>query len=363
MSTSNVYCIIMAGGIGSRFWPLSRSSKPKQFLDILGTGSSLLQQTFKRVTRFCDPANVYVVTGSIYKDLVLEHIPELSPEQILLEPMRRNTAPCIAYANQVIAKKNPNAIVMVAPSDHLILEPDKFESTIRKAIEFVSKKQALLTIGIKPSRPETGYGYIQVCKQPQKEIPNLFKVKTFTEKPNLELAKVFIESGEFYWNSGMFIWSIQTINEAFEKYLPEVQGLFNNIAHKINTLEQEDSVMHAYADCKNISIDYGILEKADNVYVICSEFGWSDLGTWSSLYQNHNKDENNNAINGSNVMTYNVTGSIISMPNKKLVVVRGLNDFIVADSDNILLICPKQDEQEIKAIQSDVLFEKGDKWV
>jgi mannose-1-phosphate guanylyltransferase len=363
VNQNDIYCVIMAGGIGSRFWPLSRSSKPKQFLDILGTGQSLIQQTYNRLKRFCSPKNIIVVTGTSYKDLVLEHLPEIGSDQVLLEPMRRNTAPCIAFATQIIYKKNPNAIIVVAPSDHLILEPDKFESTIRNAINFASQQEALLTIGIKPSRPETGYGYIQISKKVEKEISNFFKVKTFTEKPNLDLAKVFVDSGEFYWNSGIFIWSIRSILQAFTKHLPEIQSLFNDVSSKLGTPQQNEGVMHVYSDCKNISIDYGILEKADNVYVICSEFGWSDLGTWGSLYQNHSKDENGNAVIGKNVLTYDVTGTIINVPENKLVVVQGLNDYIIAESDNILLICRKDEEQEIKRYQNDVLLEKGERFV
>jgi len=363
MVSKNVYCVIMAGGIGSRFWPLSRSSKPKQFLDILGTGKSLIQQTYQRVTRFCDSENILVVTGTAYRDLVLEHLPELTPDQVLLEPMRRNTAPCIAYANQVIYKRNPNAVVIVAPSDHLILEQDKFEETIRHAIDFASRENALLTIGINPSRPETGYGYIQICNKADKTIPNLFKVKTFTEKPNLELAKVFLESGEFFWNAGIFIWSIKSINKAFEQHLPEIYQLFREVSDKLDTSEQDFGVQHVYAECKNISIDYGILEKADNVYVICSEFGWSDLGTWSSMHQNSTKDTFDNAVVGSNVMTYDVTGSIINVPSNKLVVVQGLKDYIIAEADNILLVCKRNREQDIKRYQNDVLLEKGDKYI
>jgi mannose-1-phosphate guanylyltransferase len=353
----------MAGGIGSRFWPISRANKPKQFLDILGTGSSLIKQTYSRVSKFCIPENIYVVTGSVYKAQVLEHIPTLSPEQVLLEPMRRNTAPCIAFANHKIQKKNPNAIVVVVPSDHLILEQDEFLNTINKAITFAANQNALLTIGIKPSRPDTGYGYIQTAQRAEKSNPNLFKVKTFTEKPNLELAKVFLESGEFYWNSGIFIWSIQSINEAFQKHLPEVQGLFEGMYHKLDTEEQDEAVTSVYSECKNISIDYGILEKANNVYVICSEFGWTDLGTWGSLYQSSTKDDMGNAIVGRNVVTYNVNNSIINVPNDKLVVIQGLDDFIVVESDGVLLICKKQDEQEIKKIQNDVLIEKGDRFI
>lgn len=363
MGAENVYCVIMAGGIGSRFWPLSRSNKPKQFLDILGTGKSLIQQTYQRVTRFCNPENIVVVTGTAYRDLVLEHLPELEASQVLVEPMRRNTAPCIAYANQVISKRNPNAVVIVAPSDHLILEQDKFVDTIRSAVEFASRENALLTIGIKPNRPETGYGYIQICKKADKSIPNLFKVKTFTEKPNLELAKVFLDSGEFFWNAGIFIWSIKSISKAFEQHLPEIHNLFSEVGLKLDTPDQELAVQNIYAECKNISIDYGVLEKAENVYVICSEFGWSDLGTWGSMHQNFSKDSNNNAKHGANIMTYDVTGSIINVPSNKLVVVQGLKDYIIAEADNVLLICQRDHEQEIKRYQNDVLLDKGDEYI
>lgn len=363
VNSKDVFCVIMAGGIGSRFWPLSRTQKPKQFLDILGTGESLLRQTFKRVTKFCELKNVFVVTGKEYKNLVLEQLPELGANQIILEPMRRNTAPCIEYANQKIKAINPNAIVVVAPSDHLVLEQEKFVSTIQTAVNFAANHSALLTIGIKPSRPETGYGYIQTCNLVDKAIPNLFNVKTFTEKPNLELAKIFLESGEFYWNSGIFIWSLENINDAFQKYLPEVHSLFSGITNSLNTVDEEGAVESVYSQCKNISIDYGILEKSDNVYVICSEFGWSDLGTWGSLHQNFSKDKNGNAIVGGNVMAYGVTNSIINVPAEKLVVVEGLDNYIIAEEDNILLICRRESEQDIKTFQNDVLIEKGDKFI
>lgn len=281
MNSNNVYCVIMAGGIGSRFWPLSRTKKPKQFLDILGTGNSLIQQTFKRLTGICPSENIYIVTGKIYRDLVIEQLPEVNPQNILLEPMRRNTAPCIAYANNVIKERNPNAIVIVAPSDHLILEPERFISTIKTAVNFAENNDALLTIGIKPSRPETGFGYIQISGNVEEGTKDMFKVKTFTEKPNLELAKVFVDSGEFYWNAGIFIWSAKAIYEAFGKYLPKVQALFDENLTPIGASDHQESLANIYTECKNVSIDYGILEKADNVYVICSEFGWSDLGTWS----------------------------------------------------------------------------------
>ncbi len=364
MISNDVYCVIMAGGIGSRFWPLSRSSKPKQFIDILGTGSSLIQQTYNRLTRFCKPENILVVTGSKYFDLVKEHLPAIKDSQILLEPMRKNTAPCIAYANQIIYKRNPNAIVVVAPSDHLILEQEKFGLTVNSAIDFATNHDALVTIGLKPSRPETGYGYIQISKRPNKSNQNLYKVKTFTEKPNLELAKVFVESGEFFWNSGIFIWSIKSINRAFEQHLPDIQTPFKELIGELDiSSDNQRAIENIYSDCKNISIDYGILEKADNVFVICSEFGWSDLGTWGSMYQNSTKDNNQNSILSNNVITYDVSGSIINVPNNKLVVIQGLKDYIVAESDNILLICKKENEQDIKQFQNDVLLEKGSKFI
>jgi len=362
MENKDIYCVIMAGGIGSRFWPLSRTSKPKQFIDILGTGKTLLQQTFIRMNKICPAENVLIVTSQIYKDIVLEQLPEISANQVLLEPMRRNTAPCISFANYKIKQKNPNAIVVVAPSDHLILNEDKFIENINEAITFTSKNDALLTLGIKPSRPETGYGYIQVGAAVDKHNPNLKKVKTFTEKPNLELAKVFMESGEFFWNSGIFIWSLKSISSAFEKYLPEVDSLFKDASAHFNSENEKASVDQAYSECRNVSIDYGIMEKADNVYVICSEFGWSDLGTWGSLYTHLNKDTNQNAVIGKNVMLYNSSNTIVNVPDNKLVIIQGLDDYIVVESNDILLVCRKRDEQEIKNFVNDVLMDKGEKY-
>lgn len=358
----DIYCVIMAGGIGSRFWPLSRISRPKQFLDILGTGHTLLQQTFMRMTRICLSENILIVTSQIYKDQVLEQLPEITDSQVLLEPMRRNTAPCISFANYKIKQKNPNAIVIVAPSDHLILNEDKFVETINSAIGFAAKNDALLTLGIKPSKPETGYGYIQVGSAVDKHTPNLKKVKTFTEKPNLELAKVFVESGEFYWNSGLFIWSLTSIMNAFEEHLPEVDGLFKEASSQFGTSSENKSVEAAYSECRNISIDYGVMEKAKDVYVICSEFGWSDLGTWGSLYSHSKKDSKQNSVNGKNVMLYDSTRTLVNVPDKKLVILQGLEDYIVVESDNILLVCKMKDEQEIKKFVSDVLVEKGEKY-
>lgn len=363
MENKNIHCVIMAGGIGSRFWPLSRTSKPKQFIDVLGTGKTLLQQTFARMNRICSSENIIIVTSQIYRDIVLEQLPGISLEQVVLEPMRRNTAPCISFANYKIKQKNPNAIVIVAPSDHLILNEDKFVETINNAIVFAAKNDALLTLGIKPSRPETGYGYIQVGASADKHNHELKKVKTFTEKPNLELANVFVNSGEFYWNSGLFIWSLSSISNAFEKHLPEVNSLFKEVFSQFGTANERTSVERAYSECRNVSIDYGIMEKAENVYVICSEFGWSDLGTWGSLYEHSGKDSNQNAVNGKNVMLYDSKNTIVNVPDSKLVVLQGLDNYIVVESDDILLICRKKDEQDIKKFVSDVLMEKGEKYI
>jgi len=354
----------MAGGVGSRFWPLSRIFNPKQFLDILGTGKTLLQMTFDRLRSLCPIENIYIVTNINYNDLVLSQLPEISQEQVLLEPMRRNTAPCIAYANFKIQKLNPDANIVVAPSDHLILKEKNFIKIIQQGLSFVEKTNSLLTLGIKPNKPETGYGYIQACnKIVDNKIKNLKKVKTFTEKPDYDMAKVFYESGEFYWNSGIFIWSLNSIMDAFETKLPEINSLFNEGVDLYNTKDESEFIMKIYSKCKNISVDYGIMEKAENVYVLCSDFGWTDLGTWGSLYEHLKKDHDGNSIAGKNVFAYNLNNCIINVPNQKLVVLQGLQDYIVVESDNILLVCKKQDEQKIKQFVNDVKIEKGDNYI
>lgn len=360
----NNYCVIMAGGVGSRFWPLSKTNKPKQFLDILGTGRTLLQMTFDRFKTICPVKNIYIVTSIIYKEQILEQLPELTQEQILLEPTRRNTAPCVAYANYKIFNKNPNANIVTAPSDHIILKENEFTKVINEGIEFVSDKNALLTLGIKPSRPETGYGYIQV--NGNKNVTgnkNIYKVKTFTEKPDKNLAKVFYESGEFFWNAGIFIWSLRSIMKAFEDHLPEVDALFNEGLKIFDTEEEAEFISQTYYECKNISIDYGIMEKAENVYVYCSDFGWADLGTWGSLHENSSKDKDENSIIGENVFSYGLENCIVNMPKDKLVVLQGLKDFIIVESDNILLVCKKDDEQEIKRYVNDIKLKLGDKFL
>ncbi|MFO7843744.1 MAG: sugar phosphate nucleotidyltransferase [Bacteroidales bacterium] len=360
----NNYCVIMAGGVGSRFWPLSKQKKPKQFLDILGTGRTLLQMTFDRFKQICPVENIYIVTSLDYNQIVKEQLPELNQSQILLEPVRRNTAPCIAYANYKILKHNPDANIVTAPSDHLIIKEDEFVKVIEEGLEFVSNKDALLTLGIKPGRPETGYGYIQVVEnKPIKENQLIFKVKTFTEKPNKELAQVFYESGEFLWNAGIFIWSLKSIMKAFDTFLPEVNSLFQEGIQNYDTEKENEFIAKTYFECKNISIDFGIMEKADNVFVYSSDFGWADLGTWGSLHENLDKDKNNNSIQGDNVFAYNLKHCIVKMPNEKLAVLQGLEDYIIVDSDNILLVCKKEDEQEIKQYVNDIKLKLGDKFL
>lgn len=361
---SNNYCIIMAGGIGARFWPMSRQNNPKQFIDILGTGETLIQSTFNRFLKVCPAENIYIVTNEVYKNQVLAQLPAISAEQVLCEPARRNTAPCIAYANYRIFLKNPDANIVVAPSDHIILKEDNFTEVITAALKATAENDWLLTLGIQPSRPDTGYGYIQfdesqVCEKDHR----IKKVKTFTEKPQLEMAEQFLASGDFLWNSGIFIWRLKTILEAYDKYLPEVDQLFKDGMDKYNTPEEEGFMKQTYTMCKSISIDYGVMEKAENVYVLASDFGWSDLGTWGSLYDTRLKDDNSNAVVGNNVMMYDSRNCLVNMPKDKLVVLQGLDNYIVVEDNGILLICRKGDEQQIRQFVNDVMIDKGEKFV
>lgn len=361
---SNFYCVIMAGGAGTRFWPISRSAHPKQFLDILGLGKTLLQQTFDRFTKICPVENILIVTSAEHKAITLEQLPTIKEDQVLLEPGRRNTAPCIAYANFRIQKLNPNAKIIVAPSDHLIINEDVFNKTIETALKFVSENDSLLTLGIEPTRPDTGYGYIQINKKEQNEFDtNIRTVKTFTEKPDIDMAKFFVESGEFYWNSGIFIWSLKTIQKSFENLLPEIYGLFNEKNHMFGTTREEEAINQIYTTCANISIDYGIMEKSPNVFVLGAQFGWSDLGTWTSLFEHMDKDENNNAINGDNIMLYDVNDTIVKSENEKLVVIQGLKNHIVVNTKDALLICDKNEEQQLRLFVNDIKSKKGDKFI
>jgi mannose-1-phosphate guanylyltransferase len=352
---NNKYVIIMAGGIGSRFWPLSRQDKPKQFLDILGTGETLIQQTYRRFKDICPENNIFIVTGADQRELVLEQL-KIDPSKVLGEPFRRNTAPCLAYGAFRILKENPNAVIAVTPADHLITQEDKFKEEIIKCFDFAANYDALLTIGITPNRPETGYGYIQADKKKSvKEHEGIIKVKTFTEKPDIDLAKMFIQSGDFSWNSGIFIWNVNSVLAAFEKYMPETYSVFDEGRELFGTEHEKNFISKAYAVCKSISIDYGIMEKADNVYVMCTDFGWSDLGTWGSLYEHIAHDETGNAIVSGEVFSYDNNRNIINISSGKLAVIQGLSDYIIVDSNDALLIVRKEDEQRIKDYLDDVL--------
>lgn len=359
MENKNNYCVIMSGGIGSRFWPFSREARPKQFLDFFGNGRSLLQMTVDRFKKILPIENIYVVTNERYAEMTMHEVPELNPEQILLEPLRRNTAPCIAYASYHIKALNPNANIVVAPSDHLILKEDEFAGIIKKALDFVSKNDILLTLGIKPNRPETGYGYIQFDENNDNGIS---RVKVFTEKPDHDLAKVFYESGEFLWNSGMFIWNVNTILDAFHQNMSEVTNIFDQGIDLFGTPDEQQFINDNYVFCPNISIDYGIMEKATNACVIAAEFGWSDLGTWGSLHEISEKDKDANAALKCESLFFDSSENIVSLPEGKLAVVQGLNGYIVAESDNILLICKKEDEQRIKQFVADAKLKYGDKY-
>ncbi len=356
---NNLYCVIMAGGIGSRFWPLSRGKRPKQFLDILGTGRTFIQQTYDRFKALVPDENFLVVTNAAYAPLVLEQLPMLKASQVLGEPIGRNTAPCIAWAAFRLRATDPGSTMIVTPADHLVLKEAEFHRAVAEGVEFAQQNSVLMTIGIQPSRPDTGYGYIQVGEKISGEV---CKVKTFTEKPNLEMAKVFMESGEFFWNSGIFIWETSQIIEALEMHLPDTAALFDGARALYGTPSEAQAIEQIYSQCRPISIDFGVMEKASNVYVRCSEFGWSDIGTWGSLYQYSPKDEEGNAIRGE-AMVYETKNCIVHVPEGKLAVVEGLDDYIVVQTEDALMICPKANEQNIKRFIDDVRFSKGEKFV
>lgn len=345
----NNYVVIMAGGIGSRFWPFSRTNHPKQFHDVLGVGQSMLQQTAARFEGICPEENIYIVTNKDYYEHVKQQLPFLADDQILLEPIGRNTAPCVAYACYKISMKNPEANVVVAPSDHVILNTDKFKEIISLGLNATANNDILLTLGIRPSRPDTGYGYIQYIP---KEGDPIKKVKTFTEKPHLELAQKFIESGDFVWNAGIFIWNVKSILESFSKFLPEIAEVFEEGKKEYYTTKEQNFINTAYTQCKNISMDYGIMEKAENVYVLLSDFGWSDLGTWKSLYDISEKDKQENVVD-ANVLLYDTHNCIIKGSKDKLIVVQGLENYIVAEFDGVFMICQKDEEQRVKDFVAD----------
>ena len=361
----NQYCIIMAGGVGTRFWPMSTTAHPKQFLDILGTGKTLIQQTYDRFKELCLPENIYIVTSENYENLVLEQLPLIPKENILTEPSRKNTAPCIAYATYKIHKKNPDAITVVAPSDHLITKEDVFVKAIKSCFTKAKAEDCLVTLGIKPTRPDTGYGYIQFIEAnlPGEKDKRMFKVKTFAEKPELEQAKFFMDSGDFLWNSGIFIWSTKSFIKSLEVNDSELATVFRDGMPYYNTAQEKEFISKAYNVCKNISIDFSLMEKAENVFVRSSLIGWSDLGTYGSLFKHLKHDKGNNALVGKNIMQYDCKNTIVHVPKDKLVVVQGLEDYIIVESEGILLICKKQDEQQIRNFVNDVKVQKGDKFV
>jgi mannose-1-phosphate guanylyltransferase len=338
----------MAGGIGSRFWPFSRTTFPKQFHDVMGTGKTMIQQTADRYRNICPRENILVVTNKDYAELVKSQLPWMTDDQILLEPMGRNTAPCVAYAAFKIFAKNPDANLVVCPADHVILMEETFERVILEALESTQKTDRLLTLGMKPTRPDTGYGYIQFH-----EIPDpVKKVKTFTEKPELEIARKFLESGDFVWNAGIFIWNAKSIIDALEKHQPELYEIFNDGIQHMWTANEQSFINNTYPQCKNISVDNGIMEKATNVYVMLADFGWSDLGTWKSLYELSDKDENGNVVN-ANAMLYDTYNSVVRVGKDKLVVLEGVDNLIVAEADGVIMICHKDHEQRVKDFVSD----------
>lgn len=362
MHKENYYAVIMAGGVGSRFWPSSRTNYPKQFIDILGTGNTLIQQTYKRFLKQFLPENIYIVTNAAYVGLVNEQLPDVGSQQILAEPMGKNTAACIAYACGKITKINKNAVCIIAPSDHLILDESSFLSTVNLGMLFAQENHALITLGIKPSRPDTGYGYIQYLHQTN-QAP-LHKVKTFTEKPNLELAQTFINSGDFLWNAGIFIWSVNAIKQAFDEHLHDQLALFTDASAAYYTDKEAETIKTIYEQTRNISIDVGIMEKAQNVFVIPSDFGWSDLGTWNSLYDIMDKDDHANATKGKNILCYHATGNMIDAQAKgnKLIVLNSVQNLIVIDTPDVLLICDRNKEQEVKQVATDVKIKFNEKY-
>ncbi|MBS1616343.1 MAG: mannose-1-phosphate guanylyltransferase [Bacteroidetes bacterium] len=362
MSIQNNYVAIMAGGIGSRFWPESRAAKPKQFLDLLGTGRSLIQWTYLRFRTICPKENIYFITNQHYIGMLKEQIPEISDDNIISEPSRKNTAPCAAYFAHKMIAKNPNANIIMSPADHLIMDERAFERAMYEALDYVAHHSALLTLGIKPTRPDTGYGYIQIETENTLDH-GVARVKTFTEKPSLDLARTFLKSGDFLWNSGIFIWNVRSILEAFEKFLPELNEVFTQAEGAYNTEREAGIIAELYPQCTNISIDYGIMEKAKNVFSIPAYFGWCDLGTWDSAYDNSQKDYLGNAVYGKNVMVIDANECMIKAPDDKLVVVQGLDQFVLIDTPDVLLVCERAREQQIKDYVAEVKRNKGDKYL
>ncbi|MBK9177222.1 MAG: mannose-1-phosphate guanylyltransferase [Flavobacteriales bacterium] len=363
MDQQHTWCVIMAGGVGSRFWPMSRTAYPKQFLDFLGLGRTLLQQTYDRFVPLCGAERIIVVTNARYSAIVREQLPQLQGWQILEEPQRKNTAPCVAYANAVINARDPDARIIVAPSDHLVLKEEAFQETVRIALEQAAATDCLVTLGIMPNRPDTGYGYIQFKEGLGTLHPRVKQVRTFTEKPDHATALRFIESGEFLWNSGIFIWSLKSIDAAFQRHLPETKALFDARRKDFGSATERAAIASIYAECASESIDYGIMEKAPNVYTVASDFGWSDLGTWGSLYTHLPKDAAGNAAIGDAVRLYDCSGNVVHAHDGRLLVLQGLEDCIVVSTADALLVCRKRDEQQIKQFVNELTAESGERYI
>ncbi len=347
------HLVIMAGGIGSRFWPMSTPECPKQFVDVLGCGRTLLQLTIDRFKGICPPENVWIVTSANYAEIVKEQLPDIPTSNILLEPCRRNTAPCIAYVSWRIKKVCPKANIVVSPSDHIVMNVEEFQRVIKSSLQFSGETDSIITLGMKPTRPETGYGYIQAdLSASSASNKELFQVEKFREKPNLETAMEYVSHNNFFWNSGLFIWSANTIINAFRIYEPDIAQIFENLMPVLGTDEEQKYINEEFPKCKNISVDYAILEKAEEIFVFPSSFGWSDLGTWGSLHENSTKDASGNALIGPRIDTYETTNCIVHTTNEKHVVVQGLDGYIVAEKNGTLLICKLSEEQRIKQFSS-----------
>ena len=348
MNREHCYCVIMAGGTGVRFWPVSRAAKPKQFLDVADTGKTFIQSTYERFLRVVPKENILIVTGDRYRDIVMEQLPDLAPDNLLLEPYSRNTAPCIAYATYTLLKRDPQARMVVTPSDHMIDNEELFAETIRKAFDYIEENDVLMTLGVVPTRPDTNYGYIQAYGGSdvyKNDKP--MQVKTFTEKPDRDLAKVFISTGEFFWNAGIFLWKAETIRKKMEKYLPEVTALFKGWENALGTSVEYEFIARAYTGCRNISIDYGVMEKTDKAWMYPVKFGWGDIGTWESLYNIiPEKDANGNAVSAEKTLIENTRNVLVVSPEKKkLIAIKGLEDYMVVDTEDALVICPKDDKK------------------
>lgn len=358
----NHYAVIMAGGVGSRFWPWSKKNNPKQFLDIMGTGQTLLQLTYERFKQIVPEKNIFIITNQLYQELIQEQIPSIENFQIIKEPMAMNTAPCVAYASAKIQALNPHAVCIFAPSDHLVIKELNFVSVMQLALYKAAESECLLTIGIKPNRPDTGYGYIQFV-HPDKQSGGPFKVKTFTEKPDLTLAQTFLDSGDFLWNAGIFTWSAKAILNAFEAHQPDMSKLFKAGKKLYNTDDEAAFIEKTYPLCKSISIDYAVMEKADNVYVYPADLGWSDLGTWKSLFETRNKTNENNVIHGEKILCMDTKNALVlNQEKEKLVVVNGVDNLMIINTEDTLLICPLDREQEVKIIVSEVKNKFKDKY-